>query len=570
MRGIVCKTDNLTEKIRFQQAGIALLKREIFGTDKKPRSRYIQEFVDQYRTFESLSSYPELVAAARAARIVYVGDYHALEKYQQFQAQLLEDMADRPVLLAIEMLYGRNQRALDDWMHERIDDEQLQRRVRYQLEWGYGWEGYRKVLEVARRRKIPVFCVDCSPRNDLRYIRRRDSAVAAKIADILARHPDRTLVVCFGESHLAERHLPSKVAALLPDGDGRRDVIILQNIDEIYWKAACGGSEDASVVRVSDSVYCVLNAAPFEKYEAYRRQLEVWKAHDEEDQQLDLTSTVYNLIQTIVDFVRIDKYSYCLAREGVCIEFFIDAYPEVYSRNELDVFENLLESSGFAGAQIQEILLHAMRSGSCYVPRVNAIFVGRFDLVHGAEEAAHFVNFALKRQRHQDYRPTPLPQADEFYLTVLEEALGYFGSKLIDARRNQVAESPILNWHQLSPEARRELGVTRRQLGWMRRFVLTHKELEFNYKRMRKPPRIIGQGVRSRGRVFRLLAHELGYMLGEQIYRSYVSGIFSRREIARLFHSRFEDEGPPAQTYFTLAEKVEALTFEVETPAAAG
>jgi len=42
MPALVCKTGNLREKIEFQQQGIASLKREIFGTDKKPHSKYIQ------------------------------------------------------------------------------------------------------------------------------------------------------------------------------------------------------------------------------------------------------------------------------------------------------------------------------------------------------------------------------------------------------------------------------------------------------------------------------------------------------------------------------------------------
>lgn len=559
MPALVCKTGNLREKIEFQQQGIASLKREIFGTDKKPHSKYIQEFMSEFTDFEALATYEELLEKARRSRIVYVGDYHALDKYQQFQARLLEDLADRPVLLAIEMFYGRNQRALDDWMTGRIDDEQLRRRVRYKLEWGYSWEEYLGVLEVARRNRIPVFCVDCAPRNDLRYIRRRDTAVAAKIADILARHPEQTLVVSFGESHLADRHLPAKVRRHFPDGGLGSELTILQNIDEIYWKLACSGAEDARQVKLSENVYCVLNATPFEKYEAYRRQLEIWKAQDQEDQQLDLTSTVYNLINTIVDFIRIDRYSYCLTRESACLEFFVDAYPEVYSRDEFDVFESLLETSRFTRTQVRDVLNHAMRQGSCYVPRVNAIFVGKFSLVHGAEEAAHFVNFALKRQRYQNYRPEPLEPADEFYLSVLEEALGYFGSKLIDPRRNHLVESPVLGSGGLDRATRRLLGVTSRQLAWMRRFVVAHKKMELDYGRMRKVPGVITDGVSSRGRTFTILTHELGYLLGEQLYRGYLDGALSRREISRLFRVRFEDEGRPLAAYLDLAERAGRL-----------
>jgi hypothetical protein len=431
--------------------------------------------------------------------------------------------------------------------------------VRFHLEWGYSWEHYRAILEVARRHCIPVFCVDCAPRNDLRYIRKRDSSVAAKVADILVRNPDHTVVVAFGESHLADNHLPAKLRAHFPDGGPGKELTILQNVDDVYWKVACSGAEDASVVKLSDNVYCVLTATPFEKYEAYRRQLEIWKAHDQDDQRLDLTSTVYNLINTIVDFIGVDRYSYCLTRDGACVEFLIDGYPEVYARDEFDLFESLLDSNEFTRAQVRQVLHHTSRQGSCYVPRINSIFVGKFSLVHGAEEAAHFVNFALKRQRYRDYRSRRLDGSGAFYLSSLEEALGYFGSKLIDPRRNHVLESPVLHWKEVDPATRRLLGVTSTQLQSMRRFVLAHKKMEIQYPSMAKVPALIAEGISSRGRAFTVLTHELGYLLGEQLYRGYLAGLMSRAEISRLFSLRFEEQGPPFEAYLDLCERSGAL-----------
>jgi len=559
MSSLVCKTENLAEKIEFERQGVAVLKREIFGIDRKPRSKYIREFTAEFQDFEAVATYDELLDAARHARVVYVGDYHALDKYQDFQARLLEDLSDRPLMLGVEMLYGRNQRALDDWMARRISDDQLRRRVRYDLEWGYSWDSYRAILEVARARAIPVFSIDCAPRNDLRCVAKRDAAVARKMADLLERYPDRQLIVSFGESHLASSHLLAKVAQHFPAAELPRQLTILQNIDEIYWKAACMGAEGARVLRVSKHVYCVLNATPFAKYEAYRRQLEIWKAQDQVDQSLDLSSTVYNLINTILAFIRVDSYSYCLTHEGVCIEFVIDAYPEVYSFEEFDIFETILESNELTRTQIRAILRHAQRQGSCYVPRVNAIFIGRFDLVHGAEEAAHFVNFAMKKQRYRDHRRRPLAPSDAFYLLALEEALGYFGSKLIDPRRNQLEESAALHWRRVAPELRRLLGVTERQLSWMRGFIVAHKGMERRYGRMTKVPEIITEGTGSRGRMSALLTHELGYLLGEQLYRAYLTGAFSRAEIGQLFRRRFEEEGPVVSTYLELAERCEPL-----------
>jgi hypothetical protein len=558
MNGLVCVTDNLSEKIAFQMQAVATLKAEICGTDKNLKSKYIRDFATEFSNFESVSSYDELQRMAGSSRIIYMADYHALPHSQRFQARFVEDMGDRPLVLGLEMFYSRDQEVLNQWMAGTIDDEQLLRRVRYDLEWGYDWEAFRNILTVARVRRIPVFGIDCAPRSDLRLIHKRDAAVAEKIAALVRRYHDRTLIVSFGESHLASNHLPAKVEALFPEG-APESLTILQNVDDLYWKATCGGHETEQLVRVRPGIYCIFTTTPFEKYEAYRRQLEIWDAHDQEEERLDLTSTVYNLINTIADFLGIDRYTHYLARDETCIELLIDAYPEVYSFEEFTDFGTMLRNSSFSEPQIQEILTHTLKRGSCYIPRVNAIFIGEFNLVHGAEEAAHFVNFALKRQRFTDYRPRPLDSVDEFYLSALEEALGYFGSKLIDPRRDQIADSAILNIARRRGAVEPPSEFSATELRWMRRFTLAHKAMEDSFERKRRVPRIVAEGLRCSGGTAKMLSHELGYLLGEQIYRGYLSGVFSRREIRRLFGSRFEASGRPISTYLDLSRRSERL-----------
>jgi hypothetical protein len=47
--------------------------------------------------------------------------------------------------------------------------------------------------------------------------------------------------------------------------------------------------------------------------------------------------------------------------------------------------------------------------------------------------------------------------------------------------------------------------------------------------------------------------------LGEQLYRGYLGGALSRKEISRLFRVRFEDEGRPLEAYLDLAERAGRL-----------
>src|SRR5262249_32891081 len=156
----------------------------------------------------------------------------------------------------------------------RISEQEFLERIRYEEEGGCDWTGYKAVLETARDLHIPIYGVDCHPRNDMRSIGRRDLGVARRIARLMEKNPNQTLIVVFGESHLAENHLPGRVRTLLdPQGIWLKDLVILQNIDTLYWTLHESGSGEALAVQVREACYCVFNATPIEKYESFRQYL---------------------------------------------------------------------------------------------------------------------------------------------------------------------------------------------------------------------------------------------------------------------------------------------------------
>jgi hypothetical protein len=346
-------------------------------------------------------------------------------------------------------------------------------------------------------------------------------------------------------------------------------LVILQNVDEIYWKLLRHSQEHEVAVKVNDSVYCVFNSTPFEKYEAYRQTLEKWRAEQAGDGgEIYVTATVYNLINTLLDFIKIDKFTYCLNEQETCIEFMIDGYPEVYTHEEVSLFKKLLRNAKIPRRQIKQILDHAERRGSCYVPPVNAIFIGQFDLVPGAEEAAHFVNFACKDERREKFRSGLISSDDLFYRTVMEEALAYLGSKIITPTRNCGRESPFLRFeaNEQSPSnashipgqfsARPEdLGLDEKDFDFVRTFLLAHLNLETNYKKMSRIPKVISLGIRCRGRKQHWIVHELGYLLGERLHIAYLAGRITRTEISNLFFEKFDFPGSALGMYLDLVAR---------------
>ena len=242
---------------------------------------------------------------------------------------------------------------------------------------------------------------------------------------------------------------------------------------------------------------CVFNSTPLEKYESYRQCIDRWR---EEHAAPDLAPTFYNLVDALARFLRVDTYA---AHNGTQPVYLVDRMPEVYNRPSEEAMCKLLERKGADEEETKEILTRITSGGSCYLPRMNAIFVREFQMVGGAEEAARFVHHACRP-------PSPLSEVaasspeEKFYASVVEHALGYFGSRVLYPARPAVRGF--------------DLGVQ--------------------------------QQCASDG-------EKLGYVLGSQLYDAYVAGGLSKRYIRTLFFRKLN--GPAAcSTYLQIARKVRA------------
>ncbi len=562
-------TPQIREEIALQKATVARLKKEILGVDRNARKRYIRDFHDEFSRLEGLSSLDDLIVACYQADLVFIGDYHALPASQEFAAQILGEIAQRSreTVLCLEMVYTRNQKILDRYMAGAIGDAEFLKGIRYDLDWGYDWGSFRRLFDVARQRGLPVYGIDCEPRSGLRYIRKRDAHAAARIAEIAEARPRARIVVLTGESHLARNHLPRKVTTDLKGKSlERRGIIVLQNLEEIYWQLAERGEEWADVVTLGPGRFCHFNTSPIAKYEAYRQTLEVWKGDAEDSEDVDLSTTVYSMIDTILKFLRFDKYGHHVAGHEGRREFLVDVYPDIYSGLDDKEMRHLLRGHELTPDEVEEIAGHISERGSCYIPRINAILIGQMNVVHAGEEAAHFVNCALKGEIYER-APREMPQHDLFYNGVLEEALGFFGSKLLDPGRNHFFETEFYQYYRKDRETiERETPYTYDEFNAIIHFILLHKKFEQSYAQYDDVPAEILDGIRAEPKRANILIHELGYFLGQQIHDAYRAGVLDRREIARLFQRSFRATGSALKTYLDLTERLRPAMQDGSTP----
>ena len=535
-----------------QLHALTQVEREIRASDSMGRCRYVRDYAESFRTYESVLAREALHQRIAASDIVLIGDYHALPASQHFVTEVLEEItssAARPVVLGLEAVFSRHQLVLNEWMSGEISEDELRERLRFDLDWGYGWEPYRQLLALCRARGLRVYGIDCMPRTDLRRIAARDRHAATKILEMRAQHPDALIVVLFGESHLAPNHLP----ALLRRSDGpSRILTVLQNVDTLYWQAAGESCDHVPAVAVSDDVLCAFTATPLDKYESYRLCIDRWRRLG--GAAPDLAPSVYNLIDALLRFLNIDKYSPTNRTQP---KFLVDLLPEVWCRTSPEQLQRLLERKGLDVAEVKRILGRVEVHGACHVPSVNAIFATTFGVERGAEEAARFVHHACQGTLGRSLNAhSSLTPEDKFYAAVLSEALAYFGSRVLCPTRPPVRESDL---YPLYAQPREEIeGKTiysYREYMEMIDFLVLHKDYEANVRHYRGKPDLIQQGLLFTGDKLEFVTVWMGQMLGTELYEAYLAGKVAKRFLRSLLMRPLHRPGTASTAYFGTVRK---------------
>ena len=502
---------------------LAEVEREIRMQDSHGRRKYLREFNKAFRTYESVLTGEEVQGALRGADVVLVGDYHALPASQRSAASLLEHRAlagDRPVVLGVETIFARDQHILDEWWRREIDESELRQRIRFDLDWGYDWAPFYDLLVSARDNAEAVYGLDCMPREDLRKIGARDRHAALKIAEIRQRHPNAAIFVLFGESHMAPGHLPRVVRKAIPES---KVITVLQNVDSLYWRAAGERADKIEAVRVNEDIVCVFNATPLEKYESYRLFLDQWSRCDESP---DYAPTIYNLIDSLANFLEINRYS---SHNSTQPKFLVDMLPEVYGGSSGQMLGRLLLRKGLSEADLKALIARVEECGSAYLPEVNAFYVREFQMMHAAEDATRFLHQACQGlpQRLNGHGPAQTEEgdraADRFYARVVEHAIAFFGSRVLYPSRPAAVVGESL---------------------------LSRAGIE----------KIAQTAVRTENDGVELTTLELGQQIGSQLYDAYLAGKIAPSGLRRLFLAHLHEPGLARKVCRTVITKLRVVS----------
>ena len=525
----------LNEVVALQKNILERIEADLGEFRNSHRRKYIQEFQDEFRTFESVCENAEIVESAARSNVVWVGDYHTLGRCQAYAAGLLEQLAQRKsgrVALGVEVVFAHQQRILDRWMAGSISDREFLAQIRYAQQWGCDWASYKVLFDAARNLGIPVYGLDSSPRCDMRRIHRRDQAIARRVSRLIEDDPSRTVVVVFGESHLASAHLPRRVSAALEKTATRcEQLLVLQNVDAVYWALQRKGREAVRSVRIQPRQYCVFNATPMEKYESFRQHL--LRCVDEDEGPSDWTRFVHTLIDVFFEFFEIDKQPDLM-----------DYLPNVYSQISMSRVSGFLNRQEMPTARVALALEAIQTQGASYVPELNSLFIEELRLDYTAEEAARFVH-QLCRGDFQN--PTERAASDLFFLAIIERALGYFFSRLLDSSRDGVDSlgGRLLEYIGYNEDLARTVSCLvdpRKRPSWQ------------HFERLRTAV----QRNASQAAMLQMLTQVLGYALGRRLHKAYLESRISRKDIQALLHDPLLTPDGPLERYAELNSRLAA------------
>ena len=141
----------------------------------------------------------------------------------------------------------------------------------------------------------------------------------------------------------------------------------------------------------------------------------------------------------------------------------VDLLPEVYFRSSDNLLRRLLSRKGVSEEEREAMLQRVEDRGCAYLPQVNAFYMHDLQMLYASEEAARFLHHACRglpaRVAARDEAADE--PADFFYGRVLENALAYFGSRVLYPARPAAHESDLrdLNDARLAKTSSGKLGL---------------------------------------------------------------------------------------------------------------
>ena len=488
-----------------------------------PIDEELERYEARYNDALPLESEPVslevLFEALSQHSIVLVGDFHTLHQSRRSFLRLLR--RTRPtanILIGLEYIEARHQHHLDAFLKRELSLDELSQVLHPEAEplMG-GWESYASILRWAQNSGARVIGLDPSRKSPKHHsLGYRDRFAAKLLKRAIRKHQPSQTFILMGEMHLAPDHLPS---ALRQCGLPASEVLtIYQHCDPLYFDLQRRNLEHGTEVsRLSDAAFYLINTSPIVSQLSFLTWLEAEDLQGIDHSPEEKFMAAGKLVDSSFNLGKADS----LEQADILSVTGLDRIEKVLRRHENETL-------------VRELRRHILNADSYVIPQEGLVYLASPSINHAAEEATHWLRYACSGSQ------TPISKRDAFYHRALEEAIGFFGSKLVNPQRKclraemckSIAKSRS---RDISPELKR-----------LAKAAHAHTRLLAGEK-----PR----GFRIAQLDFQLfdqLAHLIGYQLGERLYHGFREQLISQSKIRDLFFADLSPENEATATYLRL------------------
>ena len=258
-----------------------------WGYSSPAISNYAAGFTENLPDQTHPTSYADLLASAANHQVVLFGDFHAFGNSQETFVKLISDFQksypDKKIAIGLEMNRASDQKSINDFLSGKINELTFLKQIEYQKHWGFLWDNFKPIFELAKETHAYIFGVNSDESNE-NDITARDKFTANQIKQYQSKHPEQTIFILIGEYHLAPKHLPQ---ALKQASDEISTLSILCNTDK--YSLAQDHLEYPQYYSIENYGFCIVNSPSWLKWHSLnlwaepKRKNLTRKNHEDED-----------------------------------------------------------------------------------------------------------------------------------------------------------------------------------------------------------------------------------------------------------------------------------------------
>jgi hypothetical protein len=223
-----------------------------------------------------------------SSKLVFWGDFHGVRQFQRSVLrwlELLKPFEGKDFVLALECLPSSAQKWVDMFVNHQISEKDFLTRVKWQQTWGFPWEHYQPLFQLAQIYKFKIHVLNQPGKNP--RMASREKWALKHIENLKEQKPTATIWVLYGEFHL----LPQRFQKLFKR---HKPLYVFQNSDLLYFKNPPKKNESGSILKLNESNFCLQSVAPWIKWQSYLYFLDTHE-NNEVEEGMDVSEHVAGL-----------------------------------------------------------------------------------------------------------------------------------------------------------------------------------------------------------------------------------------------------------------------------------